>query len=180
MRQLRAVIYLVLLVLLAACGPWLKTDGPYRGDGFTVNLPTGWMRSNTADYLLITHDGLLLQYVAIFDKDVDAEFANTKKRLKPGMMPQEAAEVVLDDIASNKNLRNVELLENKPAKVAGVPAFRAVLSYSDKDGLRYRSIYYGFMKDGTFHGLRYSAPARYYFDKDSKTFERIVQSYRLI
>ncbi len=137
------------------------------------------MRSNTVDYLLITRDGLFLQYITIVERDVDSAFRYTKKKLRPGMMPQEAAEVVLDDLGLNTNVTNLEVKENRPAKVSGAPGFKAVFTYRDTDGLRYKTAYYGVLKGERFYGIRYTAPARHYFDTDLRTFESVVASFQL-
>jgi hypothetical protein len=169
----------LLLLLLAACGPWTQAGGVYRTTSYTTELPAGWMRSNTVDYVLITRDGLFLQYIAIVQRDVDTAFKYTKKKLKRGMMPQEAAEVVLDDLASNTSITNFDIRENRPAKVSGAPAFKAVFTHKDTDGLRYKTVYYGVLKDDVFYGMRYTAPARHYFDADLRTFESVMANFRL-
>ncbi len=172
-------LWWLLLLPLAACAPWAQAGGVYRTTAYTTELPAGWMRSNTVDYLLITRDGLFLQYITIVERDVDAAFKYTKKTLRRGMMPQEAAEVLLDDLALNTNFTNLDVQENRPAKVSGAPGFKAVFVYKDADGLRYKTAYYGVVKGDRFYGIRYTAPARHYFEADLRTFESVVASLQL-
>lgn len=172
-------LLLLLFMMLGGCGPWAKTKGAYNGNGFVVDLPEGWMRSRQADYLLITRDGVLLQSVVVYRTEVGSSFKNTKKKLTKGMMPQEAAEVILDNFASNQEYLNFQVIENKPAKINGLPAFKTVYTYKDKDGLRYKAMYYGIINNDSFYGIRYTAPIRYYFDNDSKIFEKIAGSFKV-
>jgi hypothetical protein len=44
----------------------------------------------------------------------------------------------------------------------------------------YRSIYYDFMVDDWFYGISYTAALRYYFQKDSQTFEAFLESIQMV
>ncbi|HEY4485485.1 MAG TPA: hypothetical protein VI702_04055 [Nitrospiria bacterium] len=176
-------ILLIALLLLAGCGgPWLRVGGPYTADDFNVKVdfPEKWMRMNTNDYLLVTRDGVLLQYILIETMRVDDALKHTKKKFKRGMLPQEAAEVILDNKTSNSEVLNFHLVENSPARIGGLPGFKAVYTFKDKDGLKVKGIYYGFLLKDQFYGVSYSAASRYYYEKDLKTFEKVFKSFKLI
>lgn len=49
-----------------------------------------------------------------------------KKEFAKGMVPQDVAEVELDEVRSDQGMRNFEMLENVPFQVAGLPAFKLV------------------------------------------------------
>ena len=66
-----------------------------------MDLPDGWMRWNTRDYFLITRDGVDLQYIMVEKINVKDTLKHTKKKFRKGMLPSEAAEVILDNIASS-------------------------------------------------------------------------------
>lgn len=57
----------LLFITIIACAPWVRVGGLYKSDShnFSVELPQGWMKSNTVDHLLITRDGILLQSIVI-------------------------------------------------------------------------------------------------------------------
>lgn len=177
----RFFLYLILL-FLSSCAPWIRTGGPYTAtaQNVVVNLPDGWMRLNTDEFLFVTRDGENLQYVIVQNIHVDDELKHTKKKFRKGMLPLEAAEVIIDNISSNQDVLNLEVKENKAAKLCGHPAFRAVLTYKNRDGLKIKSIYYGFMEGEWFYGIRYAAPQRYFFEKDIKNFEKVAASLKLI
>jgi hypothetical protein len=180
---MRKFIFIVLLfIAIVGCAPWMQVGGLYTSDSynFSVELPQGWMRSNTVDYLLITRDGTLLQSIVITRLDINKELKNTKKKFKKDMLPQEAAEVIIDNTASDSAILNFEVLENSPAKISGFPGFKLVATNKNKDGLKYKSIYYGFITGEWFYGIRYTAAQRHYFDKDIKTFEKVFESFKLI
>lgn len=175
-------ILIISLALLAGCAPWVQVGGPFQStpNNFSVELPEGWMRLNTNDYLLTTRDGVLLQNIRIIRHYIDQPLVRTKKSFEKGMLPQEIAEVIVDDLSSTPELLNFEVMENSPAEIAGIPGFRLVFGHKSKDGLRFKNIRYGFMADDWVYSLEYSAAARYYFEKDLGTFERVVSSFRLV
>jgi len=179
---MKKILLIIILMLPIGCAPWVQVGGLYKTEShnYSVELPQGWMRWNKGDHLLITRDGVLLQYIQIVRLNIDDPLKHTKKKFSKSMLPQETAEVILDDIASNQTIGNFELIENVPIKISGIPGFKAVYTYKNKDGLKVKSIYYGFILDKWFYGLNYNAAQRYYFDKDIKTFEKVLDSFKLI
>ena len=175
-------ILLIILALTMGCAPWVQVGGLYKTESrnFSVELPKGWMQWNKGDDLLITRDGVLLQNIQIIRLNIEEPLKHTKKKFSKDMLPQEAAEVILDNIASDQAVLNFELVENNPIKISGIPGFRAVYTYKNKDGLKIKSIYCGLITDKWFYGLSYNAAQRYYFDKDIQTFEKVVESFKLI
>ena len=180
---MRNLLIVVALLITAGCGPWIKTESPFTSEtyNFTVDLPQGWMRSNTDKILLITRDGILLQRIVIsrINLSDEKQFSYTKKRVTAGMLPQEVAEVVIDNLQSDSVVTFGKIEENAPAMVAGKPGFRVQVVYSTKEGLNYRFICYGMLSGDYLYRIMYLAPVRYYFDKDLSTFENVVRSFRL-
>lgn len=180
----RAALALVfLLSALSGCAPWVQVEGPYRTDsqGFEVNLPAGWRRGTAvSDSLLLTRDGVNLQYIRIARVAVGDELTHTKKKFAKGMSPQDVAEVELDEVRSDQTVRKFELLENVPFQVAGFPGFKLVYTLKTEGGLRLRRIHYGALLRGWVYRVQYQAPARYYFDKNLSAFERVRESFRLL
>jgi hypothetical protein len=175
-------ILLVLVLLTAGCAGWTQVGGLYKSDSqnYSVDLPQGWMRWGQSEHLLISRDGLLLQNIQIVRYDVKDPLKHTKKKLAKNMMPQEAAEVILDNVASNQEIIAFQVLENSPMDIGGVPGFRAVYAYKTKDGLKCRSVCCGLLVGEWFYGMTYNAAERYYFDKDIGGFDKVVQSFKLI
>ncbi len=118
---------LLAAALVAAAGcvslPWVPAEPRHtvRSGHFSVELPQGWMRWNhgPADEVLVTRDGELLQEILVERVAVDAEMRHTKKRLARGMLPQEAAEVVIDNYASDRSHLDFEVKEKSPPGSAG-------------------------------------------------------------
>jgi len=177
--------FIILLFLMVGCAPkapWVQVGGLHNMESqdFSVELPQGWMRVNQGDYLFITRDGFLLQYIRVIRLDIEQPLRYTKKKFSKSMLPQEVAEVILDNISSDQNVLDFNLLENIPVKISGISGFRAVYTYKNKDGLKIKGIYCGFITDKWFYGIHYSAAHRYYFDKDVKTFEKVLESFKLL
>ena len=167
----------VLLIIVAGCA---------HGNGnasapatFSVTIPAGWRKLDTDKFFIITKDGAFLQYALIQERPIDKAFRHTKKKLKPAMLPQEAAGVIIDEISSDKNLVNFELMENTPASIQGHEGFKILFTYKDLDGSAFKTLYYGFIKGEIFYNLRYTAAKRHYFDKDLKTFKIFMDSFRI-
>ena len=176
------LLLIVATLLLNGCAPWIRTGGPYEatGENVSLDLPDGWMRLNIDDYFLITRDGVLLQSILVESINVNDTLKHTKKKFRKGMLPLEASEVIMDNIASNEQVHDFAVKESRSAKVAGKPGFRVAFSYKTVEGLKMQGVVYGLMHAENFYGIKYAAPRRYYFDRDIKTFERVVASAHLI
>lgn len=179
---MKKCVLLAMVLFLAGCATWSRVGGIYSSgsENYSVELPDGWMRPPSGDRLVITKDGILLQNIIIEKKEVDAELSGTKKKLKKGMLPQEVAEVILDGVSSNQANLNFELFENQPVLISGLPGFKALLAYKTRSGLRIKAVYYGVLAGETYYGLYYTASRRYYYDRDIETFEKVVQSFKLL
>jgi len=176
--------WVLLVVLLATgCAPWVKTDSPVTSQSlqFQVTPPQGWMRRNSDSSFQITRDGLSLQTVVISRVGVNEEkqFAHTKRRVSAEMLPQEIAEVFIDDYQVDTAFPFEAVEENAPETISGKPGCRLRLAYRNKDGLRFRCQIYAFVSDGWFYWISYAAPARHYFDRDLPAVETMVRSFRL-
>lgn len=177
----RSLLIGVIIVIVAGCVPWIRTGGPYSApaQNVTVELPDGWMRLNSEDYLLITRDGLMLEYILIERIYVEQNLRNTKKKFRRGMLPQELAGVILDNIDSDQDNLKMKVISNIPQKICGHSGFKSIFTFNNKDGLKYKSIYYGFMSGDYFYGIRYNASQRHYFARELETFKRVVDSLKL-
>jgi hypothetical protein len=173
----RLWICLALAALLAACAH----AGSPQSLTFNATVPEGWKKIDCDEPMLfMTKDGGYKQFVLIRERPLAAPFQFTQKTFRTGMMPEEAAEVIVNEIVADTNIRNFSLLENVPARVAGHNGFRLVFVYTDADGFVFKTIYYGFINGNTFYNIRYGATQDDYFQKDLKTFQQVFDSFRLV
>lgn len=190
---------MVVAVLVAGCAPFTAVGGRLTLSdlGFEVELPQGWYRHEFAreevapaegvmrversgKTLVITRDGLALQAIRVDRVSLDSELAHTKRKFTAGMPPHDVAELEVDNIRANREAFNFELLENAPAMVGGRSGFRLVYTWKTKGGLSLKRVHYGFMDGKWVYRLIYQAAARYYFERDLPTFERVRESFRLL
>jgi hypothetical protein len=172
-----------LVLFLAGCAPYTAVGGKlaFSQQGFEVDLPQGWYQAREAgDALLVTRDGLLLQFIRIERVSGEQELLHTKKKFTRGMQAQEGAELEVDELRSSPEVFNFELIENIPTTVGGKPGFRLLYSWKTKDRLRLKRVQYGFVDGKLVYRLIYQAAARHYFDRDLATFERVRESFRLL
>lgn len=95
------------------------------------------------------------------------------------MLPLESARIIIDEIASDRNITNFKVIENTPAIINGHAGFKILFTYKDKKGSMFKTLYYGFISDNTFFNLRYNAAMRHYYDKDIADFQQILDSFKL-
>lgn len=150
------------------------------GNDFVVEIPEGWYKPKYEKRYLITKDDAFLQYVLIQQRPIDRPYRNTKKKLNKGMLPQEAADVIIDEIASDHRIFNFNVIENTPAMIDGHEGFKILFTFKDKNGATFKTLYYGFISGDSFFNLRYNAAMRHYFEKDIADFEQILSSFRVV
>jgi hypothetical protein len=172
----------ILLIPITACAPWTRVTGPYEGPAhhFSVVIPDGWMKFDSDSYLLISRDGPFLQYILLESRNLTDPFSHTRRTMNVAMLPQEAAEVILDDLGLDRSVRNLQVLENAPAGIAHQDGFKILFTYKNGDGLTLKTLFYGFIKGRLFYSIRYTAAERYYFAKDVGTFKKVLAGFRLL
>lgn len=170
-------ICLILSALLASC----VHGGGKPALTFNAAVPQGWKEIPTDDTMMfMTKDGGYKQFVLIRERPLAEPFQFTKKTMRSGMMPEEAAEIIVNEILADSNIRNFSVTENIPASIAENRGFRLVFVYTDVDGYVFKTVYYGFIKGDTFYNIRYGATQEEYFQKDLKTFEEVFKSFKLV
>lgn len=176
---------------------------------FTFTVPEGWHWFIRGEDMIATRDGVFLQHIFIERIHVDQVDQNIlgtfwlvawsskqwptrtvkslKKRFTPAMSPDDAAEVLLGSRKNDPGVTNLKVQELAKQTIAGHQAFRMVFDFRLNGSAPfytpsplYRSIYYGFMVDDWFYGISYTAALRYYFQKDSQTFEAFLESIQLV
>lgn len=179
---MRNIFIVMVVVFLSGCVSWMKAEGLHQepAHNFSVELPKTWMKFVHKDYLLLSRDGVLLQNILITRISIDKKLQFTKKQFKPEMLPQEAAEVFLDNFRSNQSKFNFKVVENIPCEVSGVPGFKVTCRYKNKDGLRIKKVCYGLLFNNYFYEIIYTAAERYYFDKNLQIFEQVVKNFKLL
>jgi hypothetical protein len=176
---MRATIFALSLLLLTGCAAAMHAHES-AAQNCAVDIPAGWRQIPTNRYFMLTREGPFYQYALVQQRPVDRPFQHTKKRLKPDMLPQEAAEVLADEMLSDENLHNMKIIENAPAQVNGSQAFKLLFTYADPEGRIYKTVYYGFLQGDFLYSLRFTAASNEYFDRDLNTFDSMLQSFRIV
>lgn len=181
MKRLVAATLLALVACATSKPLWVPAGTTFRSasGGYVIDLPGGWMRINE-DWLLATHDGTALQEIRVIRRDVAKPFRNTKKTLTKESTPQEAAEVILDDLRTSPAYGGLEVLENGPATLSGQPGFRTAFGFKNGGGLAIRGVVYGAVVGEAFYMVVFYAPRRHYFERDLPIFEGAVRTFRLV
>lgn len=175
----KPVLLCALVFFIAGCATWAKVGGPYLNNSemYSADLPWGWMKYKGKD-LIITRDGVFLEDIIIKRVNVKEKLEHTKKRFIKGMLSEEIAEIEMDDIIADSDVCNFELAENIPVIISGQNGFKLVYSFCNKEGLKYKCIHYGFGYGDWVYSLFYTACSAYYFDKNLKDFDSVIQSFK--
>ncbi len=178
MKKLLCLTFL----FMASCASLGQSGNPSPSaayGNFTLEFPEEWRKVTTDKYLMITRDGAFSQYILVQQRHVERPFSHTKKKIDKGMLPQEAAQVILDEITSDRAVLNFKVLENLPAAVNGYNGFRLVFTYQIKGGHKFKTLYYGFLQGEWFYSLRYNAADGHYSDKDAETFRQVLETFKI-
>ncbi len=179
----RAAWGALVFIFIVGCSTFRAASGKLTlsDHGFEVDLPQGWYETQSSmGGLLLTKDGLPLQLIQIERVAIENGLPHTKRKFRGGMSVHHAAEVEVDDLRSTSEVFNFEVLESTPATVRGKPAFQLLCAWKTRDGLRLKRVQYGLVDGKWVYRLIYQAAARYYFDRDLATFERVRESFRLL
>ena len=175
-------LWIIMLLFVAGFVACAHTGGISKpaSYSFTIDIPEGWRKIDNNRYLFVTKESPFLQYIMVQNRPIDRSFRNTKKKMKREMFPEEAAQIIIDELASDQNLVNLRILSNTPATIKEYDGFKILYTYSDTEGRTYKTLYYGFIKEDTFFNLRFRAADQIYFQRDVAAFRNILNSFQVI
>lgn len=176
------------IVVVSACvtpPKWEDSVGNEYTDGeagYAITLPAGWawIKYNDKAPLLSTHDGPDLQAIRVFYRKHDKAFPAIEQKSSADTMPRELAELFVADLRKERGAGTIDIIDNIPADMAGVPGFRVELAWRSESGLRYRAVAYGCATDRGLYVITYNAPALHYYEKSAGLFEQSVQTFRFL
>ncbi len=179
---MKKIAWVAFFIFAASCLSCANSGSIYQPSSysFTIKIPAGWRKIDNNRYLFVTKESPFLQYVMVQNRPISRSFRHTEKTLNTDMLPEEAAQIIVDEIASDKNILNFKVLNNTPAAIQGHDGFKILFTYNDKKGSKFRTLYYGFIKEDTFFNLRFNAADQVYFQKDVETFKRMLNSFQVI
>jgi hypothetical protein len=179
MKRLLWLSLLICVVSFLACahGGALTKPASY---GYKVDIPDGWRKIDNNRYLLLTKDNPFQQYILVQNRPIGKSFRHTKKKMHNAMLPEEAAQIVIDELISDQNLLNLKLLNNTPRNISGYDGFNILYTYQDAEGHTFKTLYYGFIKEDTFFNLRFTASDRFHFQRDIEAFRIMLKSFEIV
>ena len=179
---MKKYIWIILFLFAAGCVACTHTGGISKSASysFTIDIPEGWRKIDNNRYLFVTKESPFLQYIMVQNRPIDRSFRNTKKKMQREMFPEEAAQIIIDELISDQNLVNLRILDNTPATIKGHAGFKILYTYRDSEGQVYKTLYYGFLKEDTFFNLRFTAADRIYFKRDVGDFRNILNTFQIV
>ena len=155
-------------------------DSVKKANGFKAQLPADWYRFNRVKYFMMTHDGILLNQIAVERKKFSEKLEFTKRPYSENMTPDELASIELDNLKSSPALSKLEVLSNTPQKLSGQDAFKLEYRYVTSEGLIVKGVELGFVKDKRVYRIIYEAPEQHYFAASKPAFDRFLQTFEPI
>ncbi len=174
------------IVLTGCVTVWSKVEQASftaEDHSYTVALPVGWVRhlmGHSPNDVFITYDGPGLDRIEIVKHANKDAFPKIKKSASENMLAYELAELMIAELKSNKDLANLEVVENVPATISGTPGFKLELRVKNSKGVEFELLIYGVATKSGFYTLTYAAPRMHYYDKYKGVFESTVASFRLL
>jgi hypothetical protein len=182
----RAAILALLLPGLALAG-WKSVEaskpvGPGKAD-FSIQLPDGWLYDTSSNSLVASHDGTGLNHISISITPHKKAFKDAKKESTPKSAPEDLAEDYIAELQAGTNaLRDLVVVSNEPAELAGKPAFRVHLKYRTPEsggGAQVESVAIGTALESGVMIAAYEAPSIHYFDRWITQFDDAAKSITL-
>lgn len=175
-----AGVWIAAVAMLTACaGPWQPIQGNLTSPEWSIAAPHGWMHMSMPESEMLSKNGPYLEYILVQSRPLAKRFRFTRQILDEGMLPHEAARLIIDNMRSDPRFRGFQLLASEPAEAADRDGFKLTYSYVDKYGVTMKTVYYGILLPDRFFNIRYSAAQRYYFEQELPTFETVLNSLQL-
>ena len=181
-------ICLLFVFFLAGCAQYSLIKAGNRtnvGKSFRVDPQIDWSMYSRNDLVVWTVDGPILEKVYFFPGIENGKpllnASNDKKMpvFSSTMTPIEVMDLVEATLARQKAL-SIKKENLKPAPFGKLEGFRFNFSYVSEDGLEYKGIAAGTIKDKKLYLIIYTGTNLFYYDKYVQEVEKIVNSVEII
>lgn len=180
----RVLSSMCMLALLAACNSvaWKRVESPSlksRDKSFEVQVPSGWMHLDGAtDGVLVSRDGLAMQFVRVQRPAHDKAFADIKKTSSADMLPNELGELIVASRHAWPGMTSLTVKQNEPATFSGMDGVQVRMSYRNERGASFDQLVFAAAEEKTVLLFEYQALSRVYFDRDLPVFQSIMGSFK--
>jgi len=179
-------LLMMCVALLSGCAVWSKVETSTftaQDHSYSAELPVGWVRfhlGRSGNDVFITYDGPRIERIEIAKRENKDAFPKIKKAASENMLALELAELMIAELKAVEALANLEVVENSPAMISGLPGVRLGLRAKNNKGVEFEMLVYGVVGKNGLYTLTYQAPRLHYSQKYSGVFEKIVESFRLL
>ncbi len=182
----RAIPFLMVLILLAACGRFSLVEPERRSiaDFYSVESQIEWSRISDSGAELWTVNGPGLDAIrffsALYDGDTMFEADGDEKlpRYRSEMKPNDVMELVVDSVA-REGANEVEAAALQPVAFGDQDGFRFELTLLSPQGLEMQGIVVGHQDERALYLILYTGTTMYYFPKYKPTVEEIIASIEI-
>jgi hypothetical protein len=185
--MIRRIATLALLLPSLAVAGWESAEtskrvGSGKGD-FSLQLPESWLYDSSRHSLDASHDGVELDRITVAIASCKKTFKNAKKQCTPHSAPEDLAEDYIAELQAGPNaVRDLLVVSNEPAQLAGRPAFRVHVKYRAQEsagGAAMESVAIGTALDGGVMLATFEAPSIHYFERWIREFNAAADSITL-
>jgi hypothetical protein len=184
---MKKLLWLLMICMgLSGCAVWSKVEKSSftaQDRSYSVELPVGWARlhlGRSENDVFITYDGPGIERIEIAKRENKDAFPKIKKAANENMLAFELAELMVAELKTTEALDNLEVVQNSPAMISGIPGFKLELNGKNHKGVEFGLLVYGVAGKNGFYTLTYQAPRLHYFQKYSGVFEQTVASFKLL
>jgi len=182
MKNFKIIIILIgISLLLGGCsGLSLVSPGGANLGDLRVETNEKWSAGKAGNTAFWTQDGVLLNKVSVTKivkgrhiTGVALNKQNKAFKYDSADTLESVMELYIDALTAN-GLFNVELLDNRPSSIDGMPAIEFEYIFDSAEKLRYKNAAKFVQKNDVLFQLIASAPAEYYFPKLENDFNKIL------
>lgn len=80
---------------------------------------------------ILTKDGVLLQYILLKRVGLDKALAISKKSISENILPQDLAELIIENLKLENSMNSFQVLSNKPDKIDSIDAVQIISQTKD-------------------------------------------------
>lgn len=186
--MIRCIATLALLLPSLAFAGWESAEaskrvGSGKGD-FSLQLPETWLYDSSRHSLDASHDGVGLNRITVAITPYKKTFKNSKKQSTANSAPEDLAEDYIAELQAGPNaVRDLVVISNEPAQLAGRPAFRVHVKYRAQEiagGAAMESVAIGTALDSGVMLATFEAPSVHFFERWIREFNSAAGSITLL